>query len=273
MIVLTMALLNFQQLGQQSTQTNNIILIHGLFGSMDNLNMIARALAKNYCVINIDVRNHGYSFHKNSMSYSELAQDVIDLLNHLNITKTAILGHSMGGKIAMQIALEYSERISKLIVADIAPVTYPNHHQQIIEGLKAIDLSKVHNRKDADSQLAAYVENVGVRQFLLRNLTKTANKTESKNSPQQFHFACALNFISDCYAQIMQGYLGEQNFTGQTLFIKGGDSDYISQQHRSIILKLFPNSKAKIIAGAGHWLHAEKTVAFNKIVTDFLAHH
>jgi len=273
-----MKLLNYQQSGQGE----NIILIHGLFGSMDNLNMIARALAKNYRVTNIDVRNHGYSFQQNSMSYGELAHDVVHLLDHLAIDNTAILGHSMGGKIAMQVALEYGERITKLIVADIAPVTYPNHHQQIIEGLKAIDLTKVKNRKDADNQLAAYVDNVGVRQFLLRNLSKNNSKNNSKKdskkvNPQeninkqiQFQFKCNLEFISNCYPQIMQGYQGERSFNGETLFIKGANSDYINQQHRDIIIKLFPNSKAKIITGAGHWLHAEKSVAFNKIVNDFL---
>jgi len=256
-----MPLLNFKQAGSGE----NLILIHGLFGSMDNLNMVSRTLAKSYCVTNIDVRNHGDSFQKNSMSYSELAQDVIELLDHLDIDNSAILGHSMGGKIAMQIALEHHSRVNKLIVADIAPVAYPAHHQEIISGLKAIDLSKVNNRKDADQQLANYVEDHGVRQFLLRNLAKSNNETG------EYHFKCALNYISECYPQIMFGYQGNSTFRDKTLFIKGGNSNYITAAHRPIISKLFPNSKAKIINDAGHWLHAEKSVAFNKIVSDFLS--
>jgi len=254
-----MPLLNFKQAGRGES----IILIHGLFGSMDNLNMIARALAKTHLVTSIDVRNHGNSFHKNTMSYNELAQDVITTLNHLNITKTALLGHSMGGKIAMQIALEYSERVNNLIVADIAPVQYPAHHLTIINGLKSIDLNLINNRKDAHIQLANFVNDAGVRQFLLRNLTT--------NEQGVFQFKCALDYISNCYEQIMEAYQGEQSFSGKTLFIKGGNSDYIKAEHREIIIKLFPNSSAKIISGAGHWLHAEKSVAFNKIVSDFLA--
>jgi len=248
---------------KQSGQGENLVLIHGLFGSMDNLNMVARTLAKTHLVTSIDVRNHGNSFHQNSMSYGELAQDVIVTLDHLAITKTALLGHSMGGKIAMQIALEYNERVHKLIVADIAPVQYPAHHLTIIEGLKSIDLTLIKNRKDADIQLAKYVDDAGIRQFLLRNLTA--------NEQGSLRFKCALNYISDCYEQIMKGYQGTQTYCGKTLFIKGGNSDYIKAEHREIISQLFPNSSAKIISGTGHWLHAEKSVAFNKIVSDFLA--
>jgi len=252
-----MPLLNFKQSGQGE----NLVLIHGLFGSMDNLNMVARTLAKTHHVTSVDVRNHGDSVQINNMGYSELAQDVITTLDHLSIKDCSILGHSMGGKIAMQIALEHSKRVKRLIVADIAPVTYPAHHLSIIKGLKSIALSHVNNRKDADIQLEKFVHEAGVRQFLLRNLTKKQGS---------YQFKCALDYISNCYEQIMQGYQGEQSYLGKTLFIKGGNSDYIKIEHREIIAKIFPNSTAKIISGAGHWLHAEKSVAFNKIVSTFL---
>ncbi|NQY65233.1 MAG: alpha/beta fold hydrolase [Alteromonadaceae bacterium] len=253
-----MKLVNYKQMGEGS----DVILIHGLFGSLDNLNMVAKSLCEQFKVTSIDVRNHGNSFHENNMDYAVLAQDLINLLDHLNIEQTDLLGHSMGGKIAIQTALTSPHRIRKLIVADISPVKYPPHHSKIIEGLKAIDLSLVRSRKDADEQLAAYVDNAGVRQFLLRNLMRRNEK---------YHFKCNLAYIDDCYSQIMQGYCGDNKFEGKTLFIKGGDSDYIQQSHRPIIGKILPNSKARIIQGAGHWLHAEKTVAFNKIVANFLA--
>jgi len=239
----------------------DVILIHGLFGSLENLNMIAKGLKDNYRVTNIDVRNHGLSFHDESMSYDELAQDVVELMTKLNIEQASILGHSMGGKIAMQIALEHSVKVDKLIVADISPVAYPPHHNHIIKGLQDIDLALVSSRKDADSQLALSVDNIGVRQFLLRNLSATDGK---------FSFKCNLNNIEQSYSQIMKAYQGQQQFSGKTLFIKGGESNYITAEHREIINRLFPDSRAKIIQGAGHWLHAEKTVAFNKIVNDFL---
>ena len=252
--------LNYQQVGQGK----HLVLIHGLFGSLENLNMVAKSLSQNYCVTSIDVRNHGNSFHQEGMDYQELAQDVINLLDHLSIENCHILGHSMGGKIAMKIALLFPERLNKLIVADIAPVKYPAHHLTIIEGLQAIDLTQVHKRKDADDQLAKYVPDNGVRPFLLRNI--------ALNEQRKFEFKCNLNYIAQGYEQIMQSLVSqtEQHFNGDTLFIKGGNSDYILPEHQSAIALLFPKAKAKIIQGAGHWLHAEKTVAFNKIVESFL---
>lgn len=256
--------LNYQQQGTGS----HVLLIHGLFGSLENLNMVAKALSTQYCVTSIDVRNHGSSFHKNDMDYALLAQDVIDLLDHLNIKKTDVLGHSMGGKIAIQVALDFPGRVNKLIIADISPVAYPAHHLTIIEGLQSIDLLTLTKRSEADKQLAHYVDNIGVRQFLLRNLAMG----KLNNNALSFSFKCSLTNISACYTQIMAGYSGSKSFLGETLFIKGGSSDYIQPQHKEIINTLLPKSKLKIIQGAGHWLHAEKTIAFNKIVGDFLAH-
>ena len=250
-------ILNYKQVGKGE----HVILIHGLFGSMENLNMVAKGLVDKYCVTSIDVRNHGSSFHENNMEYPQLAADVIAVMDTLNIESAHILGHSMGGKIAMELALTYSKRVNKLMVADIAPIQYPAHHQQIINGLKSIDFSQVHSRKDADNQLSNYVDDASVRPFLLRNLATTNG---------QYHFKCALEFIDNCYDQIMSGYLGNNQFLGDTLFIKGGNSDYITSAHRARINELFPNVSAKIIQGAGHWLHAEKTTAFNKIINDFL---
>ncbi|TWX54593.1 alpha/beta fold hydrolase [Colwellia hornerae] len=249
--------LHYQQQGSGA----DIILIHGLFGSLENLNMVAKGLKDNYRVTNIDVRNHGLSFHKNAMSYQELAQDVIELMARINIERAHILGHSMGGKIAMQLALDHSEKIDKLIIADIAPVAYPPHHTQIIEGLQNIKLDDISNRKDADNQLSPYVDDIGVRQFLLRNLVAKDGK---------FNFKCNLDNIQQCYPQIMAANQGKQAFKGETLFIKGGNSNYITTEHRDIIQALFPNSRAKIIQGTGHWLHAEKTTVFNKIVNEYL---
>lgn len=252
--------LNYQQLGEGK----HILLIHGLFGSLENLNMVAKNLSQHYCVTSIDVRNHGNSFHQQGMDYQALAQDVINLLDDLSIEYCHILGHSMGGKIAMKIALLCPERINKLIIADIAPVKYPAHHLSIIEGLQAIDLTQVHKRKDADIQLAKYIDDNGIRQFLLRNI--------ALNEQGVFQFKCNLHHIEQGYQQIMQSVSCQTDLTfdGDTLFIKGANSDYILPEHQNVITAIFPNAKAKIIQGAGHWLHAEKTVAFNKIVLDFL---
>lgn len=254
-----MTKLHFQQLGSSE---EHLALIHGLFGSLENLNMVAKPLSERFKVTSLDVRNHGQSFHENEMDYDYLAQDVIDTLDYLGIKKAHVLGHSMGGKIAMQLATHFPERVNKLIIADISPVAYPSHHQQIIAGLQSIDLDNIAKRSDADKQLANFVDNIGVRQFLLRNLSF------SGDTPV---FKCNVDYIANCYPQVMKGLDGDISFSGETLFIKGGNSDYITREHQPVIAKYFPQSKAKIIQGAGHWLHAEKTVAFNKIVNDFLS--
>lgn len=253
-------LLNYRQLGEGQ----HIVLIHGLFGSLENLNMVAKTLSKHYCVTCVDVRNHGSSFHQQNMDYQVLAQDVVNLLDALSIDSCHILGHSMGGKIAMKIALSFPERVNKLIIADIAPVEYPAHHLTIIEGLQSINLTQVHKRKDADIQLAEYVTDASVRPFLLRNIVQ--------NEQGEFQFKCNLSYIAQGYPQIMQNISNQtsKKFDGDTLFIKGANSNYILPEHQEAIIQLFPKAKAKIIQGAGHWLHAEKTVAFNKIVEGFL---
>ena len=250
--------LHYQQLGSGK----DILLIHGLFGRLENLNMVAKTLSENYRVTSVDVRNHGDSFHDSVMDYPTMAQDVVNVMQHLAIDSAIVLGHSMGGKIAMELALTSPERVEKLIIADIAPVEYPPHHKQIIAGLQAIDLAAVKVRKDADNQLSQYVDDVGVRQFLLGNLS--ANNC-------QFSFKCNIQNIANNYANIMKTYQGNNTYNAPTLFIKGANSDYILPEHRAEIVRLFPQSRARVIQGAGHWLHAEKTVAFNRSVISFLA--
>ena len=240
----------------------HIILIHGLLGSLDNLNMVAKQLREHFTVTSVDVRNHGDSFHKNGMSYNQMAKDIINVMDALTIDNAHLLGHSMGGKIAMQVALSFPEKVNKLIVADISPVNYPPHHNEILKGLTSIKLSEINSRREADAQLAKYVDEPSVRQFLLRNLITVDGNTQ---------FSCNLEFIDKGYKDIMLALASNKPFLNDTLFIKGGDSNYILREHRDVIMQLFPQSKAKIIQGAGHWLHAEKTVAFNKLAEDFLA--
>lgn len=238
-----------------------IILIHGLFGGLENLNIIARALESEFQVISIDVRNHGDSFHSNSMRYEDMATDVFALIKHLGLERYYLLGHSMGGKIAMQCALTKPDSVIKLVIADIAPVAYQHHHQEIINGLLSIELAAINNRQDADKQLAKYVEETAIRQFLLKNLKKNA---------LGFQWRANIVNIANDYSEVVKGYQGNGVYSGPTMFIKGANSHYITNDHKQRIGELFPHSKAKIIQGAGHWLHAEKSVAFNKIVKDFL---
>ncbi|AXV65344.1 alpha/beta fold hydrolase [Pseudoalteromonas lipolytica] len=252
-------LLNYQQSGQGS----HVVLIHGLFGSLENLNVIAKALSENYTVTNIDLRNHGKSFHSDSMNYTVMAADVLELLNHLNINKAHIVGHSMGGKVAMQLALSYPERVEKLVVMDISPVANKPRHSAIFKGLNDVANSAVTDRKAADEILAKQIPELGVRQFLLKSF--------AKNEQGQYQWRFNLAVLDQQYENILAQLDENDSCLCDTLFIKGNDSDYILAEHRPVIMALFPNSKAKIIHGAGHWLHAQKPLAVNKAISDFLA--
>ena len=251
-------ILNYQLNGQGPL----VVLIHGLFGSFENLGVIARALQDEFQVLNIDVRNHGRSPQSSDMSYPLLAADLAETLDSLALKPFALLGHSMGGKIAMQYALQNADKPQRLLLADIAPVGYPPRHNSIFAGLNSIDLTTLSSRAEADQLLAAYIQEAGVRQFLLKNLYK--------DPTEQFQWRFNLTALIDNYQQLLAAPESTQPYSGATLFIKGGNSDYIQAAHQPLILQLFPNASAKIIQGTGHWLHAEKPAAFSKIVSDFL---
>lgn len=242
-------------------QGQAIVLIHGLFGSYENLGVIARALAGQWQVINLDMRNHGRSDWHDSMSYAMMAEDVKETLDHLGLEQVILLGHSMGGKIAMEFALRYPERVSKLILADISPVQNRPRHLEILSALDGIDLDSLQSRQHADQQLALAITETGVRQFLLKSLYKDGD---------QFRWRFNIKALIANYSQLLEAPPSKGPYTGPTLFIKGAESDYLLPEHQSLIQQLFPHSKAKVIMGTGHWLHAEKPVAFAKIVTDFL---
>jgi esterase len=242
-------------------QGQAIVLIHGLFGSYENLGVIARALAGQWQVVNLDMRNHGRSDWHDSMSYALMAEDVKDTLDNLGLEQVILLGHSMGGKIAMEFALRYPERVDKLILADISPVQNRPRHLEILSALDSIDLNNLQSRQQADQQLALSINETGVRQFLLKSLYK---------EDDHFRWRFNIKALIANYLQLLEAPPSKGPYTGPTLFIKGAESDYLLPEHQSLIQQLFPHSKAKVIMGTGHWLHAEKPVAFAKIVTDFL---
>jgi esterase len=246
---------------QITGQGQVIVLIHGLFGSYENLGVIARALAERYQVVNLDMRNHGRSAWHDTMSYPLMAEDLKETLDYLGLETVVLLGHSMGGKVAMEFALRYPLRVNKLILADISPVQNRARHQDILKALDAIDLAHLQSRQQADQQLAVTIEEIGVRQFLLKSLYK---------ENEQFQWRFNIKALTANYPRLLQAPESTGPYPGPTLFIKGGDSDYLLPEHQTVIQQLFPHSKAKIIMGTGHWLHAEKPVAFAKIVSDFL---
>lgn len=238
-----------------------LVLLHGLFGSLDNLNGIKTSQQHDHQILSIDLPNHGRSPHQAQFNYQTMSDAVLGLLEELAIEQCYLLGHSMGGKVAMQIALIRPQLVKKLIVADIAPVAYPSRHNQVLTGLEAIDLASITSRRQADQLLAQHIMEPGVRAFLLKSL---------EISPQGNRWRFNLTAIQACYPQLTQAITANQTYQGQTLFIKGSQSDYIQTAHRATITQLFPNSQAHIIQNTGHWLHAEKPIAFNRVVSNFL---
>lgn len=238
-----------------------VVLLHGLFGSASNLGVLAKALEADFRVIRLDLRNHGRSFHADEMSLADMADDVARYLDAHNIASANLLGHSLGGKVAMQLALSDPDRVRRLVVADIAPVVYPRHHDAILDALKSIDLRALKSREQADEVLRSAVDSAGVRQFLLKNL--------GRGEEGGWAWKMNLAAIDQHYDELRQAPEGSP-YAGPVLFIKGDDSDYIQAEHSAVIKRLFPAAAYKIIQGAGHWLHADKPAAFNQLVQRFL---
>ncbi|WP_116473401.1 alpha/beta fold hydrolase [Zobellella maritima] len=250
--------LNYRRQGTGSP----VLLIHGLFGNLDNLNGVNRVLSTMHDVIAVDVRNHGLSPRTDTMSYQEMASDVLALMDQLELEKAAIVGHSMGGKIAMMAAKLAPERVSRLVAADIAPVAYRQaRHDAVFRGLLAVQQEGAKDRQEADRILARHIEEAGVRQFLLKSFVTGA--------PESWRFN--LQALVAHYQDIIGWSENGLSYAGPILFIKGGDSDYLLPEYQPEVLAQFPAAKVRIIPGTGHWLHAEKPQLFNRLVQDFLA--
>lgn len=251
--------LNFKQYSESGEP---LIILHGLFGSLSNWGGQSRQLATDFTVYGLDLRNHGASPHSNDMNYTVMAQDVLEFMDDHGIERCHLLGHSMGGKTAMQAALSAPHRIDRLIVVDIAPVRYSGQHDSILDGLEAIDLGSIASRNEADKILAEYVPDELVRQFLLTNLVRAAEG--------EFNWRINLSVLKDSYDRLREAPASDGVFEGPTLFIKGALSNYIDEEHRDAILARFPSAKTKVIMHTGHWLHAEKPQTFYRIVHGFL---
>ena len=237
-----------------------IMLLHGLFGSGDNLNTLAKSLAEHNRVVLVDLRNHGRSPHSEVMTLALMADDIARLQDHLAIESSVVLGHSLGGKVAMQLALSDAARVSKLIVADIAPVAYAAHHDTVFAALASLDLDTLQSRQQADTELAKTLTETGLRQFLLKGLYRDG---------EHYRWRFNLSALRERYDAVLAAPQGEP-FAGPTLFIKGELSNYIGAEHEVEMRRLFPSFEFRMIAGAGHWLHGEKPTAFNRLVRQFI---
>lgn len=239
-----------------------LMLIHGLFGSLDNLSALRRQFTDSFQVISIDLPDHGKSAFTPSISFEVYAELISTLLNGLGINQLTLIGHSLGGKVAMQLALNHTEKVSRLVVLDIAPVKYSARHNKVFEGLNNVDLKQITSRKEADIALSRYVEESSTRQFLLKSLY---------NQNQSWNWRFNLKQLQHDYRMISEAITSDTPFTGPVLFIKGEHSDYILPQHKQAVLQLFPNSEYKMVSGTGHWLHAEKPELCSKIISAFLS--
>lgn len=243
------------------TEALPLVIVHGLYGSGRNWGVIARRLADIRAVVTVDMRNHGASPHTESHSYPELAEDLAEVIHSLG-GQVDLLGHSMGGKACMQLALTQGALIRRLVVADIAPVAYGHDQTQHIHAMRAMDLTGVTTRGEADRRLAQTVDDPGLRAFFLQSLD-----LKSHADPQW-----RLNFdtLEREMAKIV-GWPGTQGqFDGPTLFLIGAESPYVKPEYREAIRAQFPKARFAKLPGAGHWLHAEKPREFEETVRVFL---
>ena len=250
-----MSLLHSQILGTGKP----LLVLHGFLGMSNNWRSMGKQWAAHFEVHLIDLRNHGRSFHSDAFSYADMAADLTAYCDHHQLQQVIVLGHSMGGKLAMHYATTNPEQVEKLIVADIVPKTYPPHHDHILEGLMDLHTHPPESRGDADQRLSQFVTDQGTRLFLLKNLYRT---------PDGFKLRINAPVLQSLVGQVMVAY--DANYPGSTLFLAGEKSDYILPQDHAQIASQFPQAIIKTIPKAGHWLHAENPIAFAAEVADFL---
>ena len=252
--------LNLKKFGQGEP----LIILHGLFGTLDNWQSIARLLSDEYLVYILDQRNHGRSPRADRHDYPSMAQDLRSFMeNHWMYDGANIVGHSMGGKTAMQFALEHPEMVKKLVVVDISPKAYAGNHHEIFDALLSMDLDKITSRSEADELLARRIAEEDVRLFLMKNLTRR------KEGGYEFKMNLPVlrNHYADILAEVGEGL---PPFEGPTLFVRGGRSDHITAGDEVLIKKRFPQAVIETIEKAGHWVHADAPAHLLKIIQHFL---
>jgi esterase len=240
-----------------------VVILHGLLGSARNWSTVARQLGASHRVFALDLRNHGGSGWADSMTYDEMAEDVRAFMIRHGLPAAAVIGHSMGGKVAMRLALAHGEAVARLIVVDVAPVAYQRSFAAYIDVLRRLDLGRLTRRSDAVAWLSDHVADQGVQGFLLQNLVSVEGG---------FAWRVNLPALADNMPELM-GYPespSPEQYRGPTLFLTGGRSNYVREEHRPAILRLFPNAQITTIPDAGHWVHAEAPGKFLQVVGDFL---
>jgi esterase len=239
-----------------------LLILHGLLGSLDNWAQLANVLAVNFSVSTLDLRNHGRSPHDAEFNYDVMAADVAEFIHVQNLGPAHLLGHSMGGKVAMRFAQLHPLLVQKLIVADMAPREYPPRYAEMLDAMAALDLRQFQQRSEVDAALLPVVPDSVVRQFLLKNLGRDGNGG--------LCWKPNVSAIRANYHQIRSALPVAQRFAGPTLFVRGGKSDYVRDSDWALVAQMFPQASLATIGTAGHWLHAEAPAEFLRIVTEFL---
>jgi esterase len=253
-------LLHVSEFGQASDQPP-LIILHGFLGSSDNWHTLARRLSDHHHVFTLDARNHGRSPHSEEFTYTAMANDVREFIEREDFASVNLLGHSMGGRTAMELATSYPDLVERLIVVDIAPKPYPPHHQTIFAALRAVDLSRAQNRSEVESALSLHIPSPDVRQFLLKNLRLAPSGG--------FFWKINLPVLEQNYAEMLKGLLPTHVFEHPTLFIRGAHAGYVLDVDILSIQEVFPCARISTL-DAGHWVHAELPEEFIHEVLRFL---
>tara|TARA_B110000090_G_scaffold209222_1_gene265154 strand:- start:1432 stop:2208 length:777 start_codon:yes stop_codon:yes gene_type:complete len=255
--------LNYRQYSENGAP---VLVLHGLFGSLSNWGWHCKQLAQQYAVYGVDLRNHGDSPHSDQLDYQVMAEDVRQLIVRLGLESCCIVGHSMGGKVAMQLALSFPDLIEKLVIVDIAPVSYSEDadgHMNVLAAMDAVKLGEIKSRTQAEVTIEDYIPQEATRKFLLTNLVR--------NKEGSFEWRLDKDSIRKNYANLRAELIATMSFLKPVLFIKGSLSPYIKPEHEAQIKELFPAASVKLLMDAGHWLHAEKPQALQKILLKFLS--
>ncbi len=253
-----MSILHHQSQGSGSP----VLVLHGLFGSATNWRAAARQLAQSYRVITVDLRNHGRSPHHAEMTYPLMARDLEMLMDEIGLRRAAMVGHSMGGKAAMVLALTRPQRVDRLVVVDIAPTRYTHTHAPLIAAMQGLDLTTLRSRADADRLLRDRIPDVATRLFLLQNLAREQGR---------YLWRLNLGALSAHMDDIMSfPDTGNASYDGPTLFVRGQRSDYVEARHRALIMERFPRARVVTVDDAGHWVHADQPGRLVHVLENFL---
>jgi esterase len=250
--------LHFQRQGDG----HPLIILHGFLGSSDNWRAMSKRLAALYKVYCVDLRNHGQSPHSNVMNYPIMAEDLREFIEEHGLGPSFVLGHSMGGKVAIQFAAQYPGMVDKLIAVDIAPKAYPPTQKSLLAALRGLNLPAFKIFGDIDSVLSSAIPEQATRQFLMKNLTRDGD--------HGFRWRIPLDAIMNNYDELTRAVIVGQPFNKPVCFIRGGRSNFLEDSDLPSIRACFPQAQFNTIAGAGHWVHIDAPVEFSKIVVDFL---